>query len=515
VKKSLARAALALLAPLAGPPPSSAQEEAAFELRRIENPGRTTAAEIADLDGDGRGDLLCIAFAGVPPEERRDLLVRFQRADGSLPAVPDWSAEVPRGAAVFDLADIAPEPGVELLFLRQDRISLLSLAGRRAAHRFLPLPEASSLGLGSDERGLDRLRLVRDDLGPAPRLLVPLLGEYLVLSPEGEVLGRPATGGRATFFVPPSGPLVSESEIELSFDAPRMNAGDVDGDGRPDLVATSRHEIRVFLQSAEGRFAAEPDRVLPLRLISEADHVRRSGNVRLATADFDGDGRADLLVSQSSGGILDAEGRAALHLNRGGTWNLYAPDQVFQVTGGTLTNQLIDLDGDGRVELIDVRVSLGVIQLVNLLVTRDIEAGVSVHRAGNGLPFDPEPWTERRLRFAFDFRTLRGRGFIPTVEEDLNGDGQRDLLSSADGDALEVYLGGPESRLRQRSARQALDTGGRIRFGDFDADGLMDLVIYDSRRPEVPTRLLVNRGVLPGTPAPPPALRAADAAGER
>ncbi len=512
MKEILARAALALFASLAAASVAPAQE-AAFELRGIENPGRTTAAEIADLDGDGRGDLLCVAFSGIPPEERRDLLVRFQREDGGLPAAPDWSAEIPRGTAVFDLADIAPEPGIEILFLRRDRISVLSLAGRRAVHRSLDLPGAPSLGLGSDERGLDRLRLVRDDLGPGLRLLVPMLGEYLVLSPGGEVLGRLAAGGRASFFVPPSGPLVSESEIEVSFDAPRMNAGDVDGDGLPDLVATSRHEIRVFRQSAEGRFAAEPDRVLPLRLISEADHLRRSAAVRVATADFDGDGRVDLLVSQSSGGLLDAESRAALHLNRGGTWNLYAPDQVFEVKGSTLTNQLLDLDGDGRVELIDVRIPLGVLQLANVLVTRDVEARVSIYRAGDGQPFDPVPWIERRLRVAFDFRTLRARGFIPTVEGDLNGDGRRDLLSSADGEALEVYLGGPEARLRERNARQSLDTGGRVHFGDFDADGLADLVIYDSRRPEVPVRLLLNRGVLPGTPVSRPALRAAEAAG--
>jgi hypothetical protein len=514
VKLSLARATLLLPVLAAVPAPALAQQPA-FDLRLVENTGRITGAEIADLDGDGRGDLLCIAFSGLPPEEHRELRVRFQRPDGTLPTAPDWSAEVPRGTAVFDLADIDPTPGVEILFLRRERVDVLSLAGRRAARHSLELP-APSLGLASDERGLDRIRLVRNDLGPEPRLLVPLLGAFLVLSPGGEVLGQPAAGGRANYFVPPqSGPLLSESELEIYFDAPRMNAGDVDGDGRTDLIASSRHEIRVFRQTEDGRFANEPDLVLALRLLSEADHIRSSGQVRVATADFDGDGKADLLVSQTGGGILDAESRAALHLNRGGTWNLHTPDQVFHVKGGTLTNQLLDLDGDGRVELIDVRLPLNVLTLMNVLVTRDVEARVSIYRAGSGgLPFDPEPWLQRTLSIGFDFHTLRARGFIPTLDEDLNGDGLRDLLSSADGEAVEVTLGGPAGLQRQRSSRQPLDTAGRIRFGDFDADGLPDFVLYDSRRPEIPVRLLVNRGSLPGTPPSRPELRAADRAGE-
>jgi hypothetical protein len=513
VKQRLARAALALLLLPAALPGRSLAQDVAFQLIEIANRGRTTGAEIADLDGDGLGDLLCIVFSGLPPEERRDLAVRFQRADGSLPAQPDWSAEVPPGAAVFDLADVDPSPGTELLFLHRERIGVLSLAGRRAARHSLALP-APSLGLASDERGLDRVRLVRDDLGPQPRLLVPLLGAYLVLSTAGELLGQPAAGGRANYFVPQSGPLLSESELELYFDAPRMHAGDVDGDGRVDLIASSRHEVRVFRQGEDGRFPGEADRVIPLRLLSEADHIRSSGQVRVATADFDADGLADLLVSQSGGGILDAESRAALHMNRAGTWNLHAPDQVFQVKGGMLTHQILDLDGDGRVELIDVRLPLNVLTLMNVLVTRDVEARVAIYRAGSGVPFAPRPWFERTLSVSFDFRTLRARGFIPTVEQDLNGDGHRDLLSSADGEAVEVTLGGPGGLARLRSARQPLDTAGRLRFGDFDADGLPDFVLYDSRRPEVPVRLLVNRGALPGTPPSPPALRAAEAAAQ-
>jgi hypothetical protein len=62
-----------------------------------------------------------------------------------------------------------------------------------------------------------------------------------------------------------------------------------------------------------------------------------------------------------------------------------------------------------------------------------------------------------------------------------------------------VNLGDAKSGWGKRHGRQSLDTGGRIRFGDLDADGLTDFVLYDSRRPGTPLQVGTNRGVLPGT----------------
>jgi hypothetical protein len=113
--------------------------------------------------------------------------------------------------------------------------------------------------------------------------------------------------------------------------------------------------------------------------------------------------------------------------------------------------------------------------------------------------FDPKPWHRWKVGVGWSFETFRSLGFVPTLEADLNGDGMKDLLGSGDGDRLEVNLGRSDSGYGTRHATQALDTGGRIRFGDLDADGLTDFVLYDPRRPGTPVRVGTNRGVLPGT----------------
>jgi hypothetical protein len=484
---------------------ASAQELEPFALQTLPGVGRAVAAEIADLDGDARGDVLALAVLGMPPDETREVRVYFQDHAGALPSEPSWRAPLPGGAAAYDVAELDDRPGAELVLLREAGLSLLSLAGRAPQWRTLDAPVVVAAP-AADERGLDRLRLVRPELGAA-RLLVPGLGTAAVLDARGEARSVLRIGARANYFLPPRpGPLVGENEMEIYLDLPRLNVADVDGDGRADVVTGNRHEVRVFRQREGGRFEGEPDRVLPLRLLALDDHVRNTGGARVDTRDWNGDGRADLLVAHTSGGLLRTVTRTRLHLNRGGTWNLAEPDQVFENHGGLAFDELLDLDRDGRPELVRLFTPLGLVDVAEILLQRALDVDAAVHRADAEGRFEEKPWATRRFDLALNVETLRLRGFAPTAAADWNGDGHGDLIGSGNGDAIEVWLGGPVYRFAERQAHQPVDTGGRMRFGSLDADGLPDWVIYDARRPDVPLRVGWNRGNLPGTP---PAIRAA------
>jgi hypothetical protein len=231
------------------------------------------------------------------------------------------------------------------------------------------------------------------------------------------------------------------------------------------------------------------------------DQVRNSGSVRIDVQDLDGDGRADLLVSHASGGLLSAMNRTQVHRNRDGHFDLAKPDQVFERRGGATADELVDLDRDGRPEWLRVFIPIGVLEFAEIFVQRDIDVRAEVRRSGEDGRFEEKPWVDRPFSIPFDFETFRPRGFIPTLARDWNGDGNLDLLGSADGKAIEVCLGGGDKPFSRCEPRQSLDSGGRIRFGDLDGNGLADFVLYDTRRPDVPVRVGVNRGVLPGTEA--------------
>ena len=134
-------------------------------------------------------------------------------------------------------------------------------------------------------------------------------------------------------------------------------------------------------------------------------------------------------------------------------------------TKGWGTDELVDLDGDGRPELVRVRLSLSVLEIVEALVTRSLDARIEIYQAGLESGFADKPAMKRKLDLALDFASGRARGFVPNVRADLNGDGYRDLLSSGSGKRVEVFLGGARDPYKHRAARQSFSTNGRIRFG--------------------------------------------------
>jgi hypothetical protein len=477
------------------------EPNAPFRLVTLPGPGRTTRAEITDLDGDGRGDVMSMSFTKLPPAQQRKLRVHFQREDGSLLEAPDWVAPVPEGAAAYDLVTTA-SGATEILFMQRDRVTVLSLVGRVPAWRDVPLP-GTTLAVAADERGIDRLSLAREGLSDRPLLVVPGFGEVFVHRLDGEPVARLATQTRANFFVPPRpGLLISDNDVDLYFEHPRVDVADVDGDGRGDLVVSNRHEVLVFLGREEGGFPSKPDQRHVLRRLSESDLVRATGSARVEARDWNGDGRADLLVSTSKGGLLRAHTRITLHLNRGGTWDVQKADQTFDFANGWAATAFEDVDGDAKLEFIEVRLSLQTLELVELLLTRSIDPELRVYRHAQEAPFETKPAVTRTLALGVSFETQRTIGFLPMLR-DLNSDGRLDLIAPTDGSQLEISLGAPGPGFESRTVRQPFDTTGSIRFGHLDGDDLLDFLIYDSRHPGTPIRIGLNRGLLPGTRIPP------------
>jgi hypothetical protein len=201
---------------------------------------------------------------------------------------------------------------------------------------------------------------------------------------------------------------------------------------------------------------------------------------------------------------MDAGYNSYIFFNRGSGWDVDKPDYAFESPEVLGAGQLIDIDGDGKLELLRIGVPINILELIEIFLTEEIDANLAVYRLDRpasvpAAPMGGDAWFEVKLGVALDFDTSRPAGFIPTVEHDFNGDGFRDYISSTDGTKLEIFVGDPKKGYKSRSARQKIATEGQIRPGDVNGDGLTDLVLFNTRRDNQPVMLLTNRGVLPGT----------------
>lgn len=264
-------------------------------------------------------------------------------------------------------------------------------------------------------------------------------------------------------------------------DSSSVAAADVDDDGDIDLVVGRNSDSfgallrdQLWRNDGGGNFALDP---LGLPAITNRTNT-------LAFADVDGDGDLDLVVGGGDGHYTPLPLR--LYRNDGGsfvdataTW-LAVPPTV----AGTLA--VGDLDGDG---LPDLAVATGAGQLRQF----PMRALVLWNCAGQGFV----DLTPSRLPTAFQYQHM----LLPTA--DVDGDGDLDVLMPW-GSILNVAGSRPRllrndglGRFTDASATHLPPDGFNVRdavFADVDGDGDLDLVLATSDVPLLPLVLLENVG---------------------
>ena len=523
-------AAIALAASLLGSlAVSRAAAGAVLRLHELslDLPASPAAVVSTDLDGDGARDLAILLVYTrweqkmVTERSEMDEVQGFVEVMTIVPALLDhrelWffradgkGAFARTGAPLpvpLSVHSLAAGPGGRRLFaLTDDGVGEVTWNGGLA---LVERVRERSLLAGSGVFVADLVLFAELTGDGRPDLLLPTRETLLVYPGEGDGFASEPVSRM---------PLPDADEVEgpgLELRYPLPEARDVDGDHRVDLVWRDPREgwqrPWVARGLGGGRFDA------PLAPLAEVPDDRPEGAATtMFFGDLDGDGRAEVVTQQTHQIGEDAGMRAEIRDAESpqSTVRVFptsdlkpaaAPVKTFEMRGYAFEEQnadfdlpggLMDLDGDGRLDLVTVELHISITRLLG---------GLTMGRVT--LPMDFRVWCQTA---AGDFKAVSGLDLsgsfrmdlasltlrtLPSFGGDFDGDGRVDFVQLGRGKQVTIHTGragcgfpaSPDLTLKLRDEPQHL---GLVRVRDLDGDGRSDLmVVQPGQSPE--------RGVTP------------------
>ncbi|TMQ06211.1 MAG: tandem-95 repeat protein, partial [Deltaproteobacteria bacterium] len=424
--------------------------------------GGTKAVAVADVNGDGYGDV-----AAINPANNTVGILLGNGAGGFVLQATYATGNGPAAVATGDF-DRDGHPDLAVLNATANTVSILrgSASGAFTAGATVAVASGStSLAVADfDQDGVL-------DLAVAASATVRLL--------HGNGAGGfTAAGSLAITGVPAS-----------------IAAGDFDHDGKVDLVLTTPLAVLVVMGTGGGLFG------LPVTLAVS------TGNRGIAVADLDGDGNLDLAI---------ANGAATVSVFFGGAGGFGAPTSL-TVAGTPLAVVAGDFDGDGATDL--VALTGGTATLFHRTGRTFTPAGPIVATGGSGataaavINANADAAADLVVANATSAtaglvlggagglagaRALpAGTGSTSSVSGDFNQDGRADLaIVDPAANAVFVFVQTPAGTLVP-SATITLVSGGNATYiltADFNSDGKLDLLVVNTSFQSVSVLLGAGNG---------------------
>jgi hypothetical protein len=284
---------------------------------------------------------------------------------------------------------------------------------------------------------------------------------------------------------------------EAVYTTPFLLTEDFDADGRKDLLAVYKDSLLVFLQKETGYFAQRPRQTLPLHFgdiwrgakiqrVRIADESERFRLMRVK--DLNGDGVLDAAIARVSTkeSMVNPATDVRIYCGRRDSSDskqlIYfaeTPDQIIRPDGTQLVLDIVDINRDGKLDLVIPAIKVGLQNIVKMLLTRTVEIRADIFLMNQEGRYPKKPDLDIRMVVGFSFR---GGATSPVYEiADFNGDGYLDILSSISEKTLAIFLGndkkGLDTKIGPKFNVLLPQNGEMVRAMDLNSDNRCDVVI--------------------------------------
>ncbi len=410
---------------------------------------------VEDINGNGHKDLVAITYDDKEDPDTKHLVAFLQQDDGSYRSRPDVRMALDPAYGALFWAQVGEHPVRSLVAVSSTRATVMRLhegqfvvTGRTEFNslvpegarrlRFLPHAAQDLTGDGIDEW------LIPMPTGYAARNLDGLVAKIPV-NVFSEARGGDRGGLQVRYGYP----------SHQVFEPP-------DTDSKSIVFLTDEYADFVYGEdwSQQRRF--------PIPAVQDDQW---SADVQLR--DINANGLPDLIVTQTAGSV-NITVVTRVYLATDPYEYPDEPDATFETEGAFATPVIIDVDGDGQLDIAQLKVPYSVGSFVNYFLRRRLTVQAEVYLFKDG-SFSTSP----DFSTSFPIDAPDGRRSVAYTIGDFNGNGRADVAFGASGDELVVHTGDPNDFLSRRPWQTLnIPSFGRAEAHDLRNDGKDELIIY-------------------------------------
>lgn len=408
---------------------------------------------IADLNGDSKKDILAFCADSRSYPLKKSLVVYLADEQGHYQAEPFAELHLDPSVGTAFIAETDGKAPQEVVVMDQSGASVYRLSGSQ--FKLLAKSYFSSLyPTGATEPIFLPDSAADLDGDGIDEWLVPVAGGYEIRNQAGLVTAVPA---HVESEIRELGALVIQHRLPTihTYEDPTTSAKGL-----------------AFLSDRFADFSYGPGWTnhyryrIPLHLDERWEAYARMG-------DINGDGFPDLLVTQTEG-TINLKVQTQVYVADKPFTYPESPTAQFTNKGSFTTPALLDVNQDGKSDVILISVPLGLRNIINYFFRKKLSVQIDVYLY-TGRGFSEEP----SFRTHITMEAPEGRERMAYTMGDFTGDGQLDAAMGIGAEKLAVYEGDSKTFLSAKPWKTlAIPAFGVARSEDLDGSGTEDIVLF-------------------------------------